>query len=1119
MNEQNKSNGEFSQLPVIAIIALVVGFFVIQDTTFNSTRPAISSAEKISTEDVRSRLWQDPFEAVALHRKKYAAQESGSENIIVFRDKDSSEHTYQTKKEEKTFVSSISPGFAYQLDNNVPQRICNSGEQLEETEAHSIEELRCQIQRDTPINKEKNVVDLQVLAVMVPGGPYAEEKEWRLRSRYAVISGMANAGFTPVDAEHIGFVDFKKKCINAIKAKEKKTAQFCDWPPYMPYEWFEPDRKYNSGEKEKANRVLVLWLDNHAYEQNKSPINMLGKLKEEIMPRHMKNDNKFCQDRCVEINFNIIGPHNSTTLQKMYNEIANVKPNELRNLKKQLLGHRTRIKIKQTRNYHYLTNSLIFSATATIDDETLEKNAKNQKNFKNNFPWLYKRIVRTITTQDEMAGTLLCELALRGVNPYEILLHPRFINEECTLQELILNKKPGEPNHIVLIGELDTEYSRNLISAIYKKIEKYKIDKYKDNSNFNFKNKTWVHEFNYLRGLDGVNAEQTTNTGNLEREKPEINAPHQNKTAEELRRPVGPNQYDYLRRLEDEISLLHKKKRDDGGIKAIGIVGSDVYDKLLILQALRKKFAGILFFTTDLDTRLLHPAEKKWTRNLIVASPFGLKLDKRLQNSAMPFRDNYQTSLFLSTIFAVHCWKGGNDCLKQKIADSDSLIEDLVDEIQSFPRLFEIGNHRAVDQSHKLNESQIHPKNESLSEEKLIDNTILFILLISFFTFLLVYLVPQDFRIYFYATSAAFIGVAILYIILQKHDSTVAETYSFTDGISTWPANAIRFFSIILIAFFFWNLRKKLKQNNDEITDKYVLEENKGKENVKLSLSHQLFIDLWRKDTNEKKQKISQEKPIEFLALWSEYRQLRKVWYCSKRVACLLILYVVCLGLLIATGLSEVLLNPYRGETSFFTGMWILLLATLMYSVLIFIIADIAHLSSHFISLLTKKTINWPKHVLEKDANKYNLDNEIIQYKTFLDFVVRHAGAVNQFIYYPFIILFLIILSRSYYFDNLQFTPLYLIISGFTALVTLASGNRLRRSALKTRTYIIEELNKKLYQDNVDSDRVKLLIGEIKNIKEGPFLPLAQHPIVLSLLMPFSGVGGLYLIEYMVSAA
>jgi len=94
--------------------------------------------------------------------------------------------------------------------------------------------------------------------------------------------------------------------------------------------------------------------------------------------------------------------------------------------------------------------------------------------------------------------------------------------------------------------------------------------------------------------------------------------------------------------------------REGKSLKAIGILGTDVYDKLLLLQALRKKFPGIIFFTTDLDARLLHPEEIKWTRNLVIASGFGLQLHPKIQKGIPPFRDTYQTTIFYSVLKAVN---------------------------------------------------------------------------------------------------------------------------------------------------------------------------------------------------------------------------------------------------------------------------------------------------------------------------------------------------------------------------------------------------------------------------------------------------------------------------------
>ena len=93
-----------------------------------------------------------------------------------------------------------------------------------------------------------------------------------------------------------------------------------------------------------------------------------------------------------------------------------------------------------------------------------------------------------------------------------------------------------------------------------------------------------------------------------------------------------------------------------------------------------KLFPNAIFFTTDIDARLLHPDELAWTQNLVIASNFDLRLNNQLQRSVPPFRDNYQTSLFLST----------------KIALSDSEIEWSGNKRwPGAPRIFEVGRSGA----------------------------------------------------------------------------------------------------------------------------------------------------------------------------------------------------------------------------------------------------------------------------------------------------------------------------------------------------------------------------------------------------------------------------------------
>ena len=116
-------------------------------------------------------------------------------------------------------------------------------------------------------------------------------------------------------------------------------------------------------------------------------------------------------------------------------------------------------------------------------------------------------------------------------------------------------------------------------------------------------------------------------------------------------RAEGQSQFDYLNRLGDQIQQLDAelRRKNRRGIEAVGVLGSDVYDKLLVLQALRPLLPNAWFFTTDLDALLLHPGAQTLTRNLLVASSFGLQLGSDIQGEIPPFRSGYQTAQFLTT--------------------------------------------------------------------------------------------------------------------------------------------------------------------------------------------------------------------------------------------------------------------------------------------------------------------------------------------------------------------------------------------------------------------------------------------------------------------------------------
>jgi hypothetical protein len=222
------------------------------------------------------------------------------------------------------------------------------------------------------------------------------------------------------------------------------------------------------------------------------------------------------------------------------------------------------------------------------------------------------------------------------------------ILDELALRDIKLKETQ---HHVVLISEWDTFYARALSLtyraelAIRQGSTRTRAEFLKEWTNAEALAPSNFHSFVYLRGLDGqtVGGDSGSKIGNPQNDRA---ARTQVTSIEDLRKwvpdankAVGQAQFDYLGRLGDQMEELEKTlhREDRGHIEAVGIVGSDVYDTLLILQALRRRFSNALFFTTDLDARLCHPREREWARNLIVASAYGLALHPDLQKDVAPF--------------------------------------------------------------------------------------------------------------------------------------------------------------------------------------------------------------------------------------------------------------------------------------------------------------------------------------------------------------------------------------------------------------------------------------------------------------------------------------------------
>ena len=289
-------------------------------------------------------------------------------------------------------------------------------------------------------------------------------------------------------------------------------------------------------------------------------------------------------------------------------------------------------------------------------------------------------------------------------------------------------------------------------------------------------------------------------------------------------------------------SLKQEEARNGEEFKAIGILGSDIYDKLLLLQALRQQFPAAVFFTTDLNARLAWPGQWQWTRNVIIASHYGLELHPQLQSPIPAFRDGYQTSLFYTALWALDHFvpagtekSGCPDCFRPRAVAIPSSTYFSPD---AGPRLFEVGRSGAFDISvdkhpPPSNAVSVHAPRPDMERWERWSSlagdpkwiaacagaaTLLVlaaILLSSSATQAIIRLAAN--RFFWMGLAAA---VVISYGLLEWMRKTLpndaaAEPLVLTEGISAWPTALIRLLALVAALIFLvyscWKLKKNEK--------------------------------------------------------------------------------------------------------------------------------------------------------------------------------------------------------------------------------------------------------------------------------------------------------------------
>lgn len=1078
MAEEKKpeSGGLSTTIPVTLVLAILAGLVFTHTLPYQDERPSIRPLQThyAATQDLDARLWQDPFAAV-----DGVSEEAPIDSVLVV-----------TSQNGKII-------------------------QLEATKsvARSTSHLRGQIY------KSKNIApkdEITVLAVTLPGGPYQEAAEMRMRRRYAVLSALANQGAAPEDEQRIGYFYPESKSKMAL---QKKVA----------FEWWSL-----SGDKRK---MLLLWVDESSL--SGCTAEKLKELLSQASPEKSLTQGGV-------FNYAVIGPNTSTLLRDMLKEVAEDKNN---NLNAQCTDRSGNYAIKKTLGKINGHNIVYFSAGATASDKDLLKDIVLIPKCKSISDCLGKanvKLYRTTATDDAMMKILVQELGVRQVKPH-------YINEDIMywLPEKLgygQDKPPKQEDHVVILSEWDTFYGRAMPDA--------------------FKSE-WqgkIHVFGYMRGLDGKLPEQGDKTVRVAEKKSDSKDKSDVDALIEF--PEGQNQKDYLRRLTNRIIELDQDLKDKGsktGVAAIGVLGSDVHDKLMIMEALRQYFPHKLFFTTDLDAAYSHPAKHHETHNLLVASAFDLTLRYELQGKIPPFRDTYQTAFFLATRWVLNndlaaavgirrpaplLFEVGRSRMIPLPTSEDDFLQTRGDDASepqcsvtnwsgcltdSLSQLFAQKTNKGKNLSLSLIENEIenelpmfnekvHPQIFPTSHLKwtvggMIAITSSVMMVVIMLTFVSWQVRKQAQQLFNYSKSRPYLvmGMSVVFLSLAywltelwndymtKFD---AEPFYWLEGVSAWPSQLLRLSAFLFaLGFFVWGHKRIIAMQA-------VLQVPPGgqkscfalpqHDQTKVATGEVLFIGSW---------KVDEAVAVSPNELWKKYLGYFRFPGPLERVLLHgLVFFAVAFLVMVLSGFPG---TPVRGEVALQLHIGILGVAVFFTIMLTLWVVENARLCERLIDNLSAKPSLWNKNAINWAIRDNKVAQECVSDWLDIKLVSCLTKTLQPLIWGPVVCIFLLVLARSPVIDDWDLPWGLELVFVSLLMYAISAELFLQRGAKRARIKAIVQLNGKIsvQRNRINPDeyamkRIEAEIERIMMLREGAFRPWYELPLLRS----FGGAGTLVVV-------
>lgn len=727
---------------------------------------------------------------------------------------------------------------------------------------------------------------------------------------------------------------------------------------------------------------------------------------------------------------------------------------------------------------------VVLSPWATIPDASLKGYLRPNREIRP------PHVLRRVVPDDFVIRTLIQELKTRGFDPV------------------------GAGHRLAVICDSDTAYGRALTSTVREEIQAAWPELKRDGvaAEQPRKDRDPLIQYNYLRQLDGV-------WRGSERDTQASQSSGSSKGESAIERPYGTTQKDYLRRLaaelhatDDGIRNSRPTFRSDARVFAALVLASDPHDKLLIIEAVRAETPWITLATTDLDASLINPPPEACTRNLLVASAFGLTAPPELQGPTPPFRDQYQTAVYACTLEALDF-----------DTQSEGSIDDLMSADMDSPRLYEISRTGTIQLVGPESANVLAP-GLRLVKYVLAGCILAAVVAISLalrscfaerhWTSLHE---PHGNRITIEARCCAIlltlfaIGGSVLLVwagsmLFHYRSDPSSEPFALCDGTSAWVTLLTRCTVGAASGYFVLLMWIQLQKHARETIDQHAL-----------AVAYTPALRWWQgllpflaapavsfSSTGER----TINGPLEC----RRFLEAARIGNRLARTTLLTIIAVLVQMLIMnAFGLdyrSASIRGAAIRDLDMVSGavVWIAI------TVMVAFVLDATFLANCGVRWLSKGRTLYRHQTLKRVGNTTGIEHSLAGHYLDIVLVARVGEAVSQLVYVPVALLIVLMLTYSWVFDNWIWWPIVYVSFACNIVLISIAGLLLRFSAEKARGIEIDRLKQKRSMaiqrgNRAAQSAIEEVITRISDISWGSYRPFSQQPFFRVIFYPLGATG------------